>query len=53
MRKQLLEDFNVHARRLSDSSVRSGGPVWKRDEADEAEAEFWKLSMDENDPWSE
>jgi hypothetical protein len=33
MRKQLLEDFKVHARRLSDSSVGSGGPVWERDEA--------------------
>jgi hypothetical protein len=33
MRKQLLEDFKVHARGLSDSSVGSGGPVWERNEA--------------------
>ncbi len=49
MRKQLLEDFKDHAqRRLSDSSVGSGGSIWKRKEEEE---EALDLSLDENDPW--
>jgi hypothetical protein len=46
MRKQLLEDYNVHARRLSDSSVGSGGSIWERDEA---RVEALKLSIAEDE----
>ena len=48
IRRQLLEDFKVYARRLSDSSVGSGVPIW---ETDEEEEEALKLSRAENDPW--
>jgi hypothetical protein len=46
MRKQLLEDYNVHARRLSDSSVGSGGSIWERKEA---RVEALKLSIAEDE----
>ena len=46
MRKQLLADYKVHARRLSDSSVGSGS-VWERDEEEE---KALLLDVAENDP---
>jgi hypothetical protein len=45
MRKQLVEDFKVHARRDSDSSVGSGGTHLVSDEADKAEIQALELSF--------
>lgn len=45
IRKQLLNDFEVYARQLSDSSVGSGRPEW---ESDEEEVEFLKSQLAEH-----
>ena len=49
MRKQLLEDFKVHARRLSDSSVGSGGTAWEKNEQKKDALKSWIV---ERDPWN-